>query len=119
MLEPILDLGALPASRGGLLKRGCALFRGKGRKSHAYVTSGVELVGYGTVRNLVALHQRSNEQRARLLRSRRRLAAGTAISQGESTKSPGQLQSFSDMSDIYPRFSVELTLPGTFRRLFR
>jgi hypothetical protein len=43
VLEPILDLGALPASRGGLLERGCALFRGKGRKSHAYVTSDVEL----------------------------------------------------------------------------
>ena len=33
----------LPASRGGLFERGCALFRGKGRKSHAYVTSDVEL----------------------------------------------------------------------------
>ncbi|EPY93134.1 hypothetical protein K530_49640 [Streptomyces noursei CCRC 11814] len=43
MLEPILDLGALPASRGGLFERGSALFRGKGRKSHAYVTSDVEL----------------------------------------------------------------------------
>jgi hypothetical protein len=43
VLEPILDLGALPASRGGLLERGSALFRGKGRKSHAYVTSEVEL----------------------------------------------------------------------------
>ncbi|GAA3730228.1 hypothetical protein GCM10023082_29900 [Streptomyces tremellae] len=43
MLESILDLGPLPASRGGLFERGCALFRGKGRKSHAYVTSDVEL----------------------------------------------------------------------------
>ena len=43
VLEPVLDLGPLPASRGGLLERGCALFRGKGRKSHAYVTSDVEL----------------------------------------------------------------------------
>ena len=43
VLESILDLGPLPASRGGLFERGCALFRGKGRKSHAYVTSDVEL----------------------------------------------------------------------------
>ncbi|AJE86835.1 hypothetical protein SLNWT_6459 [Streptomyces albus] len=43
MLESILHLGPLPASRGGLFERGCALFRGKGRKSHAYVTSDVEL----------------------------------------------------------------------------
>ncbi|GHF53098.1 hypothetical protein GCM10018790_33570 [Kitasatospora xanthocidica] len=35
MLEPVLDLGALPASLGGLGERGGALFRGKGRKSHA------------------------------------------------------------------------------------
>jgi hypothetical protein len=73
VLEPILDLGALPASRGGLLERGCALFRGKGRKSHAYVTSDVEL-GYGPVWNLVAPHLRSNEQRAYVQCSRRRLA---------------------------------------------
>jgi hypothetical protein len=43
VLESILDLGPLPASRGGLFERGCALFRGKGRKSHAYVTSDVDL----------------------------------------------------------------------------
>ena len=42
MLEAVLDLGALPASRGGLLKGGCALFRGQRRKSHA-CHLGVEL----------------------------------------------------------------------------
>src|SRR4051794_9091258 len=42
VLEPVLDLGTLPASRGGLFERGSALFRGKGRKGHAYVTSDVE-----------------------------------------------------------------------------
>ncbi|GAA4665832.1 hypothetical protein GCM10023347_17860 [Streptomyces chumphonensis] len=82
MLEPVLDLGALPASRGGLLKRGCALFRGKGRKSHAFVTSDVELVGYGSLWNLVAPHPRSNEQRACSRRSARRLAAcGVTVSE--------------------------------------
>ena len=43
VLEPVLDLGPLPARRGGLLERGSALFGGEGRKSHAYVTSDVEL----------------------------------------------------------------------------
>ncbi|GAA0381448.1 hypothetical protein GCM10010319_69840 [Streptomyces blastmyceticus] len=64
MLEPILDLGALPASRGGLFERGCALFRGKGRKSHAYVTSDIELSDNGPVWNLVGTHLVSNAQRA-------------------------------------------------------
>ncbi|GAB2730559.1 hypothetical protein GCM10010442_60010 [Kitasatospora kifunensis] len=35
MLEPVLHFGALLASLGGLGQRGGALFRGKGRKSHA------------------------------------------------------------------------------------
>jgi hypothetical protein len=78
VLESILDLGPLPASRGGLFERGCALFRGKGRKSHAYVTSDVDLVGYGPVRNLVAPHLGSHEQHACPFTLRRRLAAKSA-----------------------------------------
>ena len=43
VLQLVLHVGALPASIGSLGERGGALFRGKGRKSHAYVTSDVEL----------------------------------------------------------------------------
>ncbi|GAA3631464.1 hypothetical protein GCM10023079_22790 [Streptomyces chitinivorans] len=127
VLQSVLDLGALPASRGGLLERGCALFRGKGRKSHAYVTSDVELVGYWSVRNLVAPHLRSNEQhvprRPPDLRgprnsrcSRRRLAAHRA----RVSENRGKVQVRLEPTWTFP--DKQVRLKGRFRgvpRFFR
>ena len=52
VLEPVLDLGPLPASGGGLLEGGLALFGGEGRKGHGPTSLGVDWSGTDAVREI-------------------------------------------------------------------